>query len=99
MDRQYGNISGRISARGSIGGGTVSGRELSGTVEKPETVYVRELEFDTRFNFPNVGDPKTLYIATDENAIYRWDNNNTRYERVGTGNDWHDIEIITGGNA
>lgn len=38
MDRQYGNISGRISVRGSIGGGAVQGRELSGIVEKPEIV-------------------------------------------------------------
>lgn len=46
MDRQYGNISGRISARGSIGGGTVSGREISGTVEKPEIVKPPPYEGD-----------------------------------------------------
>lgn len=51
----------------------------------------------TRFEFPNVGNIYTMYIATDENKSYRWDDENLKYYCVGS--DYQDIKIIDGGNA
>lgn len=95
--KQYGNINGSLAEKGHINA-TISGRgHISGNIGRARTVYVRELEFDTRFNFPNIGDGKTLYIATDESRIYRFDEEKRRYECIGA--DWHEIELIDGGNA
>lgn len=33
---------------------------------------IRELEFDSRSKFPELGNPLALYIATDEERIYYW---------------------------
>lgn len=33
---------------------------------------IRELEFDSRSKFPELGNPLALYIATDEDRIYYW---------------------------
>lgn len=33
---------------------------------------IRELEFDSRNKFPELGNPLALYIATDEERIYYW---------------------------
>ncbi|MBS7328943.1 MAG: hypothetical protein KIG68_09415 [Oxalobacter sp.] len=42
--------------------------------------------------FPNLGEDNSLYIAQDENALYRWDTATLRY--ICVGRDWQDIEII-----
>ena len=65
------NISGDVSTK----------TQSSGGVQKPLVVreYVFELEFDNKENFPIIGDEDKLYIATDENVIYRWDSNSARY--------------------
>lgn len=65
---------------------------ITGRVGRPETVYVRELEFKTFYEFPNVGDAKMLYIATDEDIIYRYDEELMGY--IPLGSDWQDIEFI-----
>ena len=31
------------------------------------------LEYETHYEFPNVGKSHTIYIAKQENALYRWD--------------------------
>lgn len=49
------------------------------------------------FDFPNRGNVHTLYIATEENACYRWDETNSKYFCIGR--DYSEIEIIDGGNA
>lgn len=35
---------------------------------------IRELEFDSRSKFPELGNPLALYIATDQDRIYYWSN-------------------------
>ena len=52
---------------------------------------------DTRYAFPNVGNPYTLYIATGENKAYRWDPAGLKYRCVGS--DYQEIDIINGGDA
>lgn len=68
--------------------------KISGNVARPETVYVRELDFKSRFEFPSVGDGQTLYIATDEDMIYRFDETSLTYKKLSS--DWREIEMIEG---
>lgn len=56
-----------------------------------------KLHFNTRFEFPNIGDSSLLYIATDENKVYRWDAANMIYRVVGS--DYNDIDTIDCGGA
>ena len=65
-------ISGKV-----YGGGTVSGK-----VKMPEKAGTAELVFANRFEFPNVGRKDRLYIATDENAAYRFDVSQNVYVRL-----------------
>ena len=57
----------------------------------------KPLVFDNHFSFPSVGEPQFLYIATDENQIYRYDENKTIYVIIGS--DWHDIDLIDCGGV
>ena len=56
-----------------------------------------DLKFSTRLEFPNVGDSSKLYIAINENKIYRWDNGSATYYCVGS--DYNDIKTIDCGGA
>lgn len=61
-----------------------------------------KITFDTKFNFPTIGDPRTLYVDKAANRIYRWDEDDRAYVKLGAeadDADWHNIEIISGGNA
>ena len=80
-------VTGNITAKGA----------LSGQVRAAQKVYVRELVFDNRFEFPSVGEADKLYIAKDENAIYRWDDDDMGYTILGL--QAEDIKFINGGNA
>lgn len=51
----------------------------------------------TYLEFPTTGDPNSLYLDMTANEIYRWDDENIKYFRVGT--DYHNIEVISGGNS
>lgn len=58
--------------------------KVQGVVEKPHTVYVTELEFKSYKEFPNIGEPDKLYIATDEGTIYCFDPELMIYDVVGS---------------
>lgn len=60
-------------------------------------VQNKPLVFSSRFEFPNTGNNKFLYIATDENKVYRYDSVNSVYKIIGS--DWHDIKLIDCGGA
>lgn len=55
------------------------------------------LVFGTRYEFPTLGVATKLYVATDENRVYRWDEPGMRYVIVGS--DWHEISLIDCGGA
>lgn len=97
MNEQRGKIGGRISGSAGLAGKVGNSNGIAGEVGKAQTQSVRELSFGTRFEFPTIGEPQLLYIATDENQSYRWDAESKRYVCVGA--DWHDIEIIDGGDS
>lgn len=77
------SISGKVTARGTIAGRVRSEAGISGKVERPETVYVRELRFANHYEFPSIGEEGCLYIAIDENATYRYDKQERAYFCVG----------------
>lgn len=71
------------------------------TIELDEKIE-KKVTFDSKFNFPTIGDSGTLYVDKTENRIYRWDDDDSAYVKLGAeadDADWHNIEIISGGNA
>ncbi len=56
------------------------------------------VEVATRGELPNRGMTNTIYIVTEENASYRWDETDGKYFCIGR--DYEEVEIIIcGGNA
>lgn len=53
--------------------------------------------YATHYDFPNIGKENMVYIATEENRIYRWSSADTKYFCVGA--DYSEISIIEGGDA
>lgn len=87
-----GIVSGNINLQNYVSGNITDNRNVSGEIARPETIYVSELRFSTHYAFPAVGNSKNLYIATDENAIYRFDDETNTYFCVGR--DYNKIEAI-----
>lgn len=58
---------------------------------------LEQVKFYTKFEFPNTGDSSMLYVAINENKIYRWDTETLTYKVVGS--DYNEIKIIDCGGA
>ena len=87
-------IKGKISAGARITGNINGSGTIGGQIGKAQSVYVRELEFANRFEFPNIGKTDMLYIALDEKAVYIFDGEQNVYHCIGR--DYREIEIIQG---
>lgn len=59
------------------------------------------IEGSTTADFPVVGDSQNLYISTEDNTIYRWDDTDGEYHMVGSNTDTviSEIKFIDGGKA
>lgn len=55
------------------------------------------LQFESLYEFPNLGESGVIYMDTSANKIYRWDSENRKYFCVGS--DYSDIGVINGGKA
>ena len=77
-------IKGSVSTRGSVTGG----------ISRAETVIIKELTFNNRFEFPSIGRSDLMYVATDENRTYRFDEESLTYYCIGS--DYNEIEVIQG---
>lgn len=55
------------------------------------------VKVETRFELPNKGKSNSVYLVANENAVYRWDEDNLKYFCVGR--DYQEIECICGGDA
>lgn len=56
--------------------------------------------YKTKAEFPNIGQNEHLYIAEEENAIYRWLTDSHVYVALSSGgNIQEDVSAICGGNA
>ena len=87
-------IKGKISAGARITGNINGSVTIGGQIGKAQSVYVRELEFKNRFEFPSIGKVDMLYIALDEKAVYIFDDEQNVYHCVGR--NYEEIEIIQG---
>ena len=67
---------------------------VSGVVSKAKSVIVKELTFNSRFEFPSIGKKDMLYIATDENKLYFFNEDSLTYYCIGS--DYNEIEVIQG---
>ena len=67
---------------------------MSGSLNMAKNIYVKEIEFNNRFEFPSVGKNNMLYIAKDEHKIYIFNSTTLNYEIVGS--DYTEIEVIQG---
>lgn len=85
-------MKGNIRASGRIGGRIGASGGISGKIKVPERVSVKELIFANHYEFPNVGDPQCLYIATDENKTFYYDETTHTYTCVGS--NYEDIDTI-----
>lgn len=57
----------------------------------------KHVELQNKYELPNIGKEKTLYIILSESSLYIWSSLELSYHKVGS--DWNDIETIDGGNA
>ena len=55
--------------------------------------------YNTRYDFPVIGDPDLIYKASDEQALYQFDVDTYTYQKLSDGKGVEDIKIINGGNA
>ena len=88
-------ISGKVSAGGySVSGGINDSQNISGNVDKAENIYVKEIEFNNRYEFPSIGKENMIYVARDAHKMYIFNTETLAYEVVGS--NYNEIEIIQG---
>lgn len=99
MSKCNGNIIGEINFPITINGKINSNKELNGELNTGILNVSKKniFQFDSKYNFPTIGDTNSLYISTDENAAYRWNEDDLHYYCVGR--DYKEIQLIFGGNA
>lgn len=88
-------ISGNLRSKSTnLRGDFKSKDSVTGSIKVGDKVYIAKLIFANHFEFPSLGDPNTLYIATDEHKIYMFDDVSSIYIVVGS--DYNDIDTIIG---
>lgn len=75
---------------------SINGKTIVGEL-KLEDLGLSEIIFDYSNQLPSVGNKKCLYIATEENKIYIWNENSQKYHIIGS--DYNEINVINGGGA
>ena len=88
-------IRGKVSSGGySVSGGISDSQNIGGNVDKAENIYVKEIEFNNRYEFPSIGKENMIYVARDEHKMYIFNTATLAYEVVGS--NYNEIEIIQG---
>lgn len=75
---------------------SINGKTIMGDL-KLEDLGFSEIIFDYSNQLPSIGNSKCLYIATEENKIYIWNENSQKYHIIGS--DYNEISVINGGGA
>ena len=70
---------------------------VTGTLDEGGTGSGGTMRVDTRALLPSVGDINFIYIVKDENALYRWDEDNLKY--VPVARNYEEITLIDCGTA
>ena len=55
--------------------------------------------YETRDDFPVIGDPDVIYKATNELSLYQFNTETFEYDKISDGRGIDNIQIINGGNA
>ena len=76
---------------------SINGVVVKGNLELEDLGISQVIFKDNIYQFPNVGNSKYIYVSTDENKVFRWDNETLKYYVIGSS--YSDIKIIDGGNA
>ena len=88
-------VNGRVSAYSKrISGNIGNNGAVNGDIQKAENIYVKETEFNNRYEFPSIGKDNIIYVAKDENKIYRFNEDSLTYYCIGS--DYNEIEVIQG---
>lgn len=87
-------VKGKVTTGIRITGNINGAGSVSGQIGKAQGVYVRELEFKNRFEFPSIGKSDMIYVATDEHAAYIFDGEQNVY--ICVGRDYREITVIQG---
>ena len=88
-------ISGNVSSIGKRISGNINNLiSVDGNVEKAENIYVKELYFSNRYEFPSIGMENMVYVAKDEHKLYIFNSTTNNYEVIGS--DYNEIDIIQG---
>lgn len=88
-------VNGKVSAVGKRVFGSIGGSgDIVGNVEKADNIYIKETEFNNRYEFPSIGKPNMIYVAKDENKTYRFNEDSLTYYCIGS--DYNEIEVIQG---
>lgn len=88
-------INGKVSAVGKrVSGNVGNNGTVDGGVDKADNIYVKEVTFNNRYEFPSFGKENMIYVATDEHKSYIFNPTTLNYEVIGA--DYSEIEIIQG---
>lgn len=88
-------VNGKVSVASKCVSGNIGDNgTVIGNVEKAENIYVREIEFSNRYEFPSIGKNNIVYVAKDEHKQYIFNPLTNNYEVIGS--DYNEIEIIQG---
>lgn len=86
-------INGKVSAIGKrVSGGVGGSGDVIGNIEKAENIYVKEVNFKNRYEFPSIGKENMVYVAIDEKASYIFDITQNVYYCIGR--DYNEIDSI-----
>lgn len=86
------HINGSVNQNNSLLGDINNHHCLSGNLGKVVISKDKELIFKNYQQFPAIGTADLLYIATDDNSIYRFDEDTLTYMCVGR--DYKEIDTI-----
>lgn len=88
-------VNGKVSAYSKrISGNIGNNGAVNGDIQKAENIYVKETEFNNRYEFPSIGKDNIIYVAKDENKTYRFNEDSLTYYCIGS--DYNEIEVIQG---
>lgn len=59
-------VNGKVSVVGKrVSGSICNSSTVIGNVEKAENIYVKEIDFNNRYEFPSIGKPNMVYVAQE----------------------------------
>lgn len=88
-------INGKVSVVGKrVSGNVGTNGTVNGGVDKADNIYVKEVTFNNRYEFPSFGKENMIYVAVDEHKSYIFNSTTLNYEVIGA--DYSEIEIIQG---